>query len=185
MNSGEGESREEMLFLLKCCFTSTETVRTIRDGSPGRPPRLSLSSWAVEKKCRAISLFNEDDSRSNNGAWTRVVGVKIRNEMQELRKSSNSNSITLFYKDFSIGSANLTSSPSLLSYWWIIIKSNLKGITHNYTYIKHKRISENLYMKRKRARIQSVGVKIRNVVQELREKDSEEERDRKKRERQK
>ena len=40
-------------------------------------------------------------------------------------------------------------------------------------------------MKRKRARIQSVGVKIRNVVQELREKDSEEERDRKKRERQK
>ena len=25
--------------LLKCCFTSTETVRLIRDGSPGRPPR--------------------------------------------------------------------------------------------------------------------------------------------------
>ena len=34
-------------------------------------------------------------------------------------------------------------------------------------------------MKRKRARIQSVGVKIRNVVQELREKDSEEETERK------
>ena len=35
---------------------------------------------------------------------------------------------------------------------------------------------KNSYMKRKRARTQSVGVKIRNVVQELREKDSEEER---------
>ena len=73
-----------LLLLLKCCFTSTETVgllgmgaldvhldfhtapelcckpvvveillyvhrnrRLIRDGSPGRPPRLSHSSWAV------------------------------------------------------------------------------------------------------------------------------------------
>ena len=33
-------------FLLSCCFTSTETIRLIRDGSPGRspPPRLSRSS---------------------------------------------------------------------------------------------------------------------------------------------
>ena len=30
--------------LVECCFTSTETVRIIRDGSPGRPPRLSHSS---------------------------------------------------------------------------------------------------------------------------------------------
>ena len=33
-----------MLLLLKCCFTSTETIRLIRDGSPGRLPRLSHSS---------------------------------------------------------------------------------------------------------------------------------------------
>ena len=26
---------------------STETIRTIRDGSPGRPPRLSHSSWTI------------------------------------------------------------------------------------------------------------------------------------------
>ena len=31
---------------VQCCFTSTETIRLIRDGSPGRPPRLSHSSWA-------------------------------------------------------------------------------------------------------------------------------------------
>ena len=30
--------------LLKCCFTSTETVRLIRDGSPGRPPRFHTAS---------------------------------------------------------------------------------------------------------------------------------------------
>ena len=30
--------------LVECCFTSTETTRLIRDGSPGRPPRPSHSS---------------------------------------------------------------------------------------------------------------------------------------------
>ena len=29
------------------CFTSTETVRFVRTESPGRPPRLSHSSWAL------------------------------------------------------------------------------------------------------------------------------------------
>ena len=29
------------------CFTSTETIRTIRDGSPRRPPPLSHSSWTL------------------------------------------------------------------------------------------------------------------------------------------
>ena len=32
---------------VQCCFTSTETIRIIRDGSPGRPPRLSHSSWTL------------------------------------------------------------------------------------------------------------------------------------------
>ena len=27
--------------MVQCCFTSTETIRLIRTGSPGRPPRLS------------------------------------------------------------------------------------------------------------------------------------------------
>ena len=33
--------------LVQCCVTSTETVRTIRDGGPGRPPRLAHTSWAL------------------------------------------------------------------------------------------------------------------------------------------
>ena len=32
----------------KCCFASTETVRTIRDRSPGRSPPRSHSSWALK-----------------------------------------------------------------------------------------------------------------------------------------
>ena len=33
--------------IVQCCFTSTETVRLIRTESPGRPPRLSHSSRAL------------------------------------------------------------------------------------------------------------------------------------------
>ena len=33
--------------MLQCCFTSTETMWLIRTESPGRPPRLSHSSWAL------------------------------------------------------------------------------------------------------------------------------------------
>ena len=34
---------------VQCCFTSTEIVRLIRTGIPGRPPRLSHSSWALRE----------------------------------------------------------------------------------------------------------------------------------------
>ena len=30
--------------MVQCCFTSTETVRLVRTGSPGRPPQLPHSS---------------------------------------------------------------------------------------------------------------------------------------------
>ena len=33
--------------MFQCGFTSTETIRLIRTGSPGRPPRLSQSSWTL------------------------------------------------------------------------------------------------------------------------------------------
>ena len=35
---------EDGAVMMKCCFKSTETVRFVRTGSPGRPPRLSHSS---------------------------------------------------------------------------------------------------------------------------------------------
>ena len=33
--------------LVECCFTSTETIDLLGTGSPGRTPRLSHSSWAL------------------------------------------------------------------------------------------------------------------------------------------
>ena len=49
----------------QCCLTSTETVRTVRDGeSPGRPPRLSHSSSApsvrVQVQCHITSTDRKD-----------------------------------------------------------------------------------------------------------------------------
>ena len=38
---------DQCVCMVQCCFTSTETIRLIRTGSPGRPPRLSHSSWTL------------------------------------------------------------------------------------------------------------------------------------------
>ena len=42
-----GTNCDQRLSMVQCCFTSTETVRFIRTGNPGRPPRLSHSSWTL------------------------------------------------------------------------------------------------------------------------------------------
>ena len=42
-----GTNCDQCLNMVQCCFTSTETVRLIRTDSPGRPPRLSHSSWTL------------------------------------------------------------------------------------------------------------------------------------------
>ena len=42
-----GTNCDQCWSTVQCCFTSTETVRLIRMKSPGRPPRLSRSSWTL------------------------------------------------------------------------------------------------------------------------------------------
>ena len=42
-----GTNCDQCLSIVQCCFTSTETIRLIRMESPGRPPRLSHSSWTL------------------------------------------------------------------------------------------------------------------------------------------
>ena len=42
-----GTSWDQRVSMVQHCFTSTETVRLIRTESPGRPPRLSHSSWTL------------------------------------------------------------------------------------------------------------------------------------------
>ena len=44
-----GTNCDQCLSTLQCCFTSTEIIRLIRTESPGRPPRLSHSSWTLER----------------------------------------------------------------------------------------------------------------------------------------
>ena len=39
-----GTNCDQCVCMVQCCFTSTETIRLVRTGSPGRPPRLSHSS---------------------------------------------------------------------------------------------------------------------------------------------
>ena len=39
-----GTNCDQCLSMVQCCFMSTEAVRLIRTGNPGRPPRLSHSS---------------------------------------------------------------------------------------------------------------------------------------------
>ena len=41
-------------------FTSTETRRLIRTDSPGRPPRLSHSSWTMTVQHHAVQNFNQN-----------------------------------------------------------------------------------------------------------------------------
>ena len=43
--------------MVHCCFTSTETARLIRMGSPGRPPRLSHSLWTLRVLQESFIIF--------------------------------------------------------------------------------------------------------------------------------
>ena len=52
-----GTSWDQCLSMVSYSFTSTETIRLVRTDSPGRPPRLSHSSWTrIERDKRRISI---------------------------------------------------------------------------------------------------------------------------------
>ena len=42
-----GTNCDQCLSMVQCCFTGIETIRFVRTESPGRPPRLSYSSWIM------------------------------------------------------------------------------------------------------------------------------------------
>ena len=52
-----GTSRDQCRSMVQYNFTSTETRRLVRTDSPGRPPRLSHSSWTMNKTHRIESRF--------------------------------------------------------------------------------------------------------------------------------
>ena len=39
-----GTNCDQCVSTVQCCFTSSETIRLIRTGNPGQPPRLSHGS---------------------------------------------------------------------------------------------------------------------------------------------
>ena len=53
-----GTNCDQCLSMVQCCFTSTETVRLVRTESPGRPPRLSQSSWTLWIGCAGTRTFS-------------------------------------------------------------------------------------------------------------------------------
>ena len=51
-----GTNCNQCVSVVHCCFTSTETIRLVRTESPGRPLRLSHSSWALNIPASSLRL---------------------------------------------------------------------------------------------------------------------------------
>ena len=96
--------------VVECCFTSTETIRLIRDGSPGRPPRLSHSSWALmsPRHCPATLTAVLGQSHKDK---VRCAAVDEQLEAKEVQLSQPSPTSLLM---ISSGPTWRSSSTSLL-----------------------------------------------------------------------
>ena len=46
-----GTNCDQCVNMVQCCFTFTETIKLIRTGRPGRPPRHSHNSWTLKFHC--------------------------------------------------------------------------------------------------------------------------------------
>ena len=78
-----GTNCDQCLSTVQCCFTSTETVRLTRTGSPGRPPRLSHSSWTL-LQCRSLFIRT---TTTATVAQPRYQKVETRTTLIALRHS--------------------------------------------------------------------------------------------------
>ena len=82
-----GTNCDQCMCMVQCCFTSTETIRLIRTGSPGRPPRLSHSSWTLTDIVIWMMVFSDTVlSYLNSGIqWHCVVTDRQPNIEQNNR----------------------------------------------------------------------------------------------------
>ena len=55
-----GTNCDQCRSTVQCCFTSTKTIRLVRTESPGRPPRLSHSSWTLRILLLLCCLMSSD-----------------------------------------------------------------------------------------------------------------------------
>ena len=77
-----GTSWDQCVSMVQCCFTSTETIRLIRTENPGRPPRLSHSSWTLEgvwvmDLCICIGPWSGWSGGQYMGAWDDDVKLNV------------------------------------------------------------------------------------------------------------
>ena len=63
--------------MVQYSFTSTETRRLVRTDSPGRPPRLSHSSWTMKTRCTFGGAYVP-------AAFTRMPGGNYRRRFRSL-----------------------------------------------------------------------------------------------------
>ena len=66
-----GTNCDQCVSTVQCCFTSTETIRLIRTGSPGLPPRLSHSSWRGDRKVMNGLLLGVRNTHNSTPTSTR------------------------------------------------------------------------------------------------------------------
>ena len=59
-----GTSCDQCRSMVQYCFTSTETRRLVRTSSPGRPPRLSHSSWTMSKSGKEQWFYTQGQSQT-------------------------------------------------------------------------------------------------------------------------
>ena len=70
--------------MIKRCFTSTETVGLLGTGSPGRPPRLSHSSWAMHAYAVEVLLYVQFGSVRLSCLMSSDVGWQIRDKLRPM-----------------------------------------------------------------------------------------------------
>ena len=68
-----GTNCDQCRSMVQCCFTSTEAIRLIRAESPGRPPRLSHSSWTLTRLSTNYNLYEEKGEPKRNRAETLLL----------------------------------------------------------------------------------------------------------------
>ena len=127
-----GANCDQCVCMVQCWFTSTETIRFIRARSPGRPPRLSHSSWSLRDsvcpnstllfkfRVRGVvcnKLCSHSRSRWNRVLWAGCVETDRRRRAQCLFRffffffSSGFSSSFFFGSSFGGGDSSVVRAP--------------------------------------------------------------------------
>jgi len=150
-----GTSWDQCLSMVQCCFTSTETIRLGRTGSPGRPPRLSHSSWTLKERCLPAYGFHTVSCDMYKSWALAVIGI---HRIQIFIINTGSTNPTIQFDRETL------TRPTVISYWlWTLMlqipsilfnidpctSKEMETVTTDYVYsLSLKRTSACLYLSR-------------------------------------